>query len=111
MATRPEHRDDFTVCTFDGGDPRGAINRAWRIAFREQLPAASPRNRKRNTAIADWRFAIRFEEQKHQIGVPNAALLATPPGMDTEPGTIRGIRDARCCRHCLAPRLDSRGTN
>jgi hypothetical protein len=96
MATRPEHGHDFAVCAFDGGDPRGAVDGARRIAFREQFPAASARDRKRDAPIPDWRFAIRSEEQKHQIGIPNAALSRTPLGMVAKPGIIPGIRFARC---------------
>jgi hypothetical protein len=96
MATRSEHGHNFAVCAFDGSDPCGAIDGTRRIAFREQFPAASARDRKRDAPIPDWRCAIRSEEQKHQIGVPNAALSRTPFGMVAEPGMITGIRFARC---------------
>ena len=96
MAPRPKHGHDFTVCAFDGSDPRGAVDSARRIAFRQQLPAASAGDRKRDAPIPDRGFAIRSEEQKHQIGIPNAALSRTPPGMVAEPGIITGIRLARC---------------
>jgi len=96
MATRPEHGHDFTVWTFDGRDPGVAVDGARRVAFRKQLPAASARDRKRNAPIPDRRFAIRSEEQKHEIGIPNAALSRAPLGMVAEPGIITGIRFARC---------------
>jgi hypothetical protein len=85
MAGRPEHGHDLTVFAFDGSNPCGTIDAARRIAFGKELPAASARDRKRDTPISDRRFAVRFGEQEDQIIGPNAALTGTPSGMVAEP--------------------------
>jgi hypothetical protein len=40
VATPPQHSYDFTVWTFNDGDPRSALDGARRIAFGKQFPAA-----------------------------------------------------------------------
>jgi len=92
---RSQYGHDFAVRALDGSDLRGAFDRARQIAFREQFKAASARDREGDAPTPDLRFAIRSEEQKHQIGGANTSLSRASLGMVAEPSIITVIRRTR----------------
>ena len=92
MAVRPQHGNDLTVGSFDRSDRRGAGDGAWRITFRKQLPAASARDRECDAPASDRRLAVSSEEQKLQIGTPEAAFPRALCGMVAELGIVKCLR-------------------